>query len=108
VGRGDIVKESGVVQYLQPVRLWEVSVGEHGPNFVQESAVQAFCHAVMLWHVGSGDFVLDASLLKKLLDMTRHIFAPSVGAEDLHLLSYFQLGPSDECFEHFANLRLFL
>ena len=61
----------------------------------------------MLWCVGGGDFMLDASLLKELLDMTCHIFTPSVRAEDLHLLSCFKLGLSDECFEHFANLRLF-
>jgi len=81
------VKEGSVVESLKPVRLGEVYIGEHCPNLVQEGTVQAFCHAIVLGHISSGDFMLDAMLLKVLLEMASQVFTPSIRAEDLHLLS---------------------
>ena len=74
----DIVKKHCIVKRFQPVGLWQVSVGEHGPDFVQEGSVQAFGHAIVLRCVGSGDFMLDSMLLKVLLDVACHVLAPSV------------------------------
>jgi len=101
------VKESCIVEHFQPVGFWQVCIGEHGLDFVQESMVQAFCNAVVLRRVGSSDFMLDAMLLKELLNVTSHVLAPSVRAEDLQFLSHFQFGSSDKRFEQFANFRFF-
>jgi hypothetical protein len=87
------VKEGGVVESLQPVGLGEVCIGEHCPDLVQEGAVPAFCHAIVLGRISGGDFMLDAMLLKVLLEMASQVFAPSIRVEDLHLLSCFQLSP---------------
>ena len=75
---GDIVKKRCIVKRFQPVGLWQVSVGEHGPDFVQEGSVQAFGHAIVLRCVGGSDFMLDSTLLKILLDMACHVLAPSI------------------------------
>jgi hypothetical protein len=75
---GDIVKESCVVECLQPVGFRQVGVGEHGPYFVQEGLVQAFGHTIMLWYIGSGYFVLDPRLLKILLNVAGHVLTPSI------------------------------
>lgn len=77
-------------------------------SLVQEGVVQMFHNAVVLWCVSGGDFVLDAAVLKVLLDMAGHIFAPSIRTEDFHLLTHLEFHTSDECLEMVADLRLIL
>jgi hypothetical protein len=91
VGRRDVVKEGSIVESLQPVGLGEVCIGKHSPDLVQEGTVQVFCHTVVLRCISGGDFMLDAVLLKVLLDMAGQVLAPSIRVEDLHLLSCFWL-----------------
>jgi len=72
------VKVDGIIQSLEPVRLGQLGVSEHGMGLVQQSAVQTFHHAVVLWCIGSGDFMLDATFFKILLDVIGHVFTSSI------------------------------
>ena len=57
------------VHGFRPKPLGRLELSKHRPSHVNERPALPLYHTVLLWCVGSGGFVIDAFLLKKLLHL---------------------------------------
>ena len=73
------------VHSFRPKPLRRLELSKHRSCHVDKRPVLPLYHTVLLWCVGSGEFVLDAFLLKKLFYLKILKFRSIVAPDLLHL-----------------------
>jgi hypothetical protein len=60
---------AGCVHSFRPKPLGRLELSKHRSCHVNKRPVLPLYYTILLWCIGSGEFVLDAFLLKKLFDL---------------------------------------
>jgi hypothetical protein len=81
------------VHSFRPKPLGRLELSKHRSRHVDKRPVLPLYHTILLWCVGSGELVLDAFLLKILLNLQILELGPVVAPYLFHLYLKFILSP---------------
>ena len=93
-----------ITKGVKPVHLGEVSICQHGPDFVKKCPVHVLGHAIVLQHVWGCHFMLDAFVLEVLLYCIGDVFTPSIRMEGHNMMVCFDFCALHKRFEAIHDL----